>query len=139
MFHSNSFIETLPHRNVKLQHTHLKTVDLVKMPWNFRHWSVSDIDHRLTGACCACSRCGTFLLPLYWSLFFGRKYREKIVQHNVRAIAVLHFPICAPKSCPAPAALAAGAGHFFSLTPIQPHPLSPLIVVRLKMTSLETF
>ena len=31
------------------------------MPWNFRHWSVSDIDQRQTGACCACSRCGTFL------------------------------------------------------------------------------
>ena len=43
-------------------------------------------------------------------------YREKIAQHMLRAIAVLHFPIYAPKSCPAPAALAAGAGHYFSLT-----------------------
>ena len=34
----------------------------------------------------------------------------------LRAIAVLHFPIYALKSCPAPAALAAGAGHYFSLT-----------------------
>ena len=44
------------------------------------------------------------------------QYREKIAQHRLRAIAVLHFPICVLKSCPAPAALAAGAGHYFSLT-----------------------
>ena len=44
------------------------------------------------------------------------QYREKIAQHMLRAIAVLHFPICALKSCPVPAALAAGAGHYFSLT-----------------------
>ena len=44
------------------------------------------------------------------------QYREKIAQHMLRAIAVLHFPIYALKSCPAPAALAAGAGHYFSLT-----------------------
>ena len=46
----------------------------------------------------------------------GSQYREKIAQHMLRAIAVLHFLICALKSCPAPAALAAGAGHYFSLT-----------------------
>ena len=40
-----------------------------------------------------------------------------IVQHMLRATAVLHFPICAPKSCPAPAALAAGADYYVSLTP----------------------
>ena len=34
----------------------------------------------------------------------------------LRAMAVLHFSICSLKSCPAPAALAAGAGHYFSLT-----------------------
>ena len=44
------------------------------------------------------------------------QYREKIAQHMLRAIAVLHFPIYALKSCPAPAALAAGAVHYFSLT-----------------------
>ena len=44
------------------------------------------------------------------------QYREKIAQHMLRAIAVLHFPIYALKSCPAPAALAAGAAHYFSLT-----------------------
>ena len=44
------------------------------------------------------------------------QYREKIAQHMLLAIAVLRFPICALKSCPAPAALAAGAGHYFSLT-----------------------
>ena len=43
----------------------------------------------------------------------------------LRAIAVLHFPICAQKSCPAPAALAAGAGHYFSLTPYNPPFKSP--------------
>ena len=53
--------ETLPHRTFKLQHTLLETVDLVTVPRNFWHWSVSDIDHRQIGACCACSKCGTFL------------------------------------------------------------------------------
>ena len=47
--------ETLPHRTFKLQHTLLETVDLVTVPRNFWHWSVSDIDHRQIGACCACS------------------------------------------------------------------------------------
>ena len=97
--------ETLPHRTVKLQHTFLETTDLVKMPWSFWHWSVSDIDHTQIDVCCTCSRCGTFL------------FAPLSTQHMLRAIAVLHFPICAPKSCPAPAALAAGAGHNFSLTP----------------------
>ena len=33
----------------------------VHLTWNFWHWSVSDIDHRQIGACCAGSKCGTFL------------------------------------------------------------------------------
>ena len=38
------------------------------------------------------------------------QYRGMISENMLRAMAVLHFPICALKSCPAPAALAAGAG-----------------------------
>ena len=99
-----------------LQHTLLETVDLVTVPRNFWHWSVSDIDHRQIGACCACSKCETFLFAPLMVIVLWPQYREKIVQHMLRAIAVLHFPIYALKSCPAPAALAAGAGHYFSLT-----------------------
>ena len=101
----------------RLQHTLLETVDLVTMPWNFGHLSVSDIDHRQIGACCACSRCGTFLFAPLVVIVLWPQYREKIVQHMLLAIAVLYFPICALKNCPAPAALAAGVGHYFSLTP----------------------
>ena len=108
--------ETLPHRTFKLQHTLLETVDLVTVPRNFWHWSVSDIDHIQIGACCACSKCGTFLFAPLMVIVLWLQYREKIAQHMLRAIAVLHFPIYALKSCPAPAALAAGTGHYFSLT-----------------------
>ena len=34
---------------------------LLQAQQNFWHWSVSDIDHRKIGACCACSKRGTFL------------------------------------------------------------------------------
>ena len=100
------------HRTFGLRHTLLETVDLVTMP----HWSVSDIDLRQIGACCACSKCGTFLFAPLMVIVLCPQYREKIAQLMLRAIAVLHFPICALKSCPAPAALVAGAGHYFSLT-----------------------
>ena len=108
--------ETLPHRTFKLQHTLLETVDLVTMQRNFWQWSVSDIDLRQIGACCACSKCGTFLFAHLMVIVLWPQYREKIAQHMMRAITFLHFPICALKSCHAPAALAAGAGHYFSLT-----------------------
>ena len=108
--------ETLPHRTFKLQHTLLETVDLVTVPRNFWHWRVSDIDHRQIGACCACSKCGTLLFAPLMVIVLWPQYREKIAQHMLRTIAVLHFPIYALKSCPAPAALAAGAVHYFSLT-----------------------
>ena len=75
----------------------------------------SDIDHRQIGACCACSKCGAFLFAPLMVIVLWPQYREKIAQQMLRAIAVLHFPIYALKSCPAPAALAAGAGHYFSL------------------------
>ena len=69
--------ETLPNRTVKRQHTLLETGDLEKMPWNIWHWSVSDIDHRQTGACRTCSRCGTFLFApilviVLWSQISGK-------------------------------------------------------------------
>ena len=49
------------------------------------------------------------------------QYREKIAQHMLLAIAVIHLPICALKSCPAPAALAAGR---VTISPL-PHTTSP--------------
>ena len=67
-------------------------------------WSVSETLH------------WTFLFAPLMVIVLWPQYREKIAQHMLRAIAVLHFPIYALKSCPAPAALAAGAGHYFSLT-----------------------
>ena len=83
---------------------------------NFWHGSVSDIDHRQIGAYCACSKCGTFLFSPLMVIVLWPQCREKMAQHMLRAIAVLHFPICALKSCSAPAALAAGARHYFLLT-----------------------
>ena len=61
------------------------------MPWNFWHWSVSDIDHRQIGACCACSKCGTFLFAPLLVIVLWPQYREKIAM--LRAIAALHFRI----------------------------------------------
>ena len=64
----------------------------------FRHWSVSEIDHTQTGACCACSRCGTFLLSLYWSLLFGRKYRGKDSPTHAASNSRSPFPhLCTKK------------------------------------------
>ena len=75
----------------KTQHTLLETVDLVTMPRNLWHWSVSDIDHKQIGAFCACGKCGTFLLAPLVVIVLWPLYREKIVQHMLRAIAVLHL------------------------------------------------
>ena len=83
---------------------------------------------------------GRFTLPLHWALFFGRKYWEMIVEHEQQAIAfssVLH--LLHRKDSPAPAALAAETGHYFLPFLIQTHPLIPFIMVKTKMTSLETF
>ena len=64
-----------------------------------------------------------FLPPHCWSLFFGRKYREK-VQHLLQMILFSPFPqLLHRKDSLAPAALSAGAGHFFPFL-IQPHPSS---------------
>ena len=94
--------ETLPHRTVKLQHTLLETT---------------------LGA-------GRFCLPHYWSFFVGRKYREKIVQHMLQAIAFSPFPhLLHRKGSAAPAALAAGACYYFLPFPLQPHPLGLLIMI----------
>ena len=57
----------------------------------------------------------------------------------LRAITVLHFPICAQKKLSRTCCTCSRGGSLFLSYPIQPHPLSPLIMVRLKMTSLETF
>ena len=77
-------------------------------------------DQRQIDACCACSKCGTFLFAPSLVIVLWPQYREKIALHMLRAIAVLRFRICALKSCPAPAALAAGAGLYFSLTAYNP-------------------
>ena len=131
--------ETLPHRTVKFQHTLLETVDLVKMPWNFRHWGVSDIDHRQTGACCACSRCWTFLFaPLLVIVLrpqISGKYRPTHAASNSRS----QFPhLCTEKLSRTCCACSRG-GTLFTPYPIPPHPSSPLIMIRLKMTSLGTY
>ena len=69
------------------------------------------------------------------------KCREKIFQQWLQAIAFSPFPnLLHRKDSPAPAALAAGAGHFFLPFPflIQLRPLIPLIMIGMKMPSLET-
>ena len=63
----------------------------MKMPGNVWHWSISDIDHSQVPAELAVGA-GRFFLHLFWSLFFGRKYREKIVQHMLQAISFSLFP-----------------------------------------------
>ena len=71
-------------------------------------------------------------------LFIGRKYWEKLVQHMLQAIAFSPFHhLLHRKGSPASAVLAAGASHYFLPFPI--YPWSSLIMIRTKMTSLETF
>ena len=71
--------ETLPHRTVKLQHTLLETVVLVKMPWNFGTEAFPKLTTDRQVPAVLAVGAGRFFLPLYWSLFFRRKYGEKIV------------------------------------------------------------
>ena len=80
LLNSRKSAETLPHRTVKLRHALLETGDWAKMPWNFWNCSDSDIDPE------------RFCLHLHRSLFFGRKFREKIVQHLLQAIPFVPFP-----------------------------------------------
>ena len=62
---------------------------------------------------------GCFFLSLHWSLFFGRKYREKTVQQMMQAITFNPLPhLLNRKDSPASAALAAGAGRYFLPFPI---------------------
>ena len=110
----------------------------MKIPWNFLHWSVSEIDHGQTGACCTCSMCGTFL-SLYWSLLFGRKYRGKDSPTHAASNSRSPFPHLCTKKLSRTCCTCSRGGSLFLPHPIQPHPLSPLIMVRLKMISLETF
>ena len=135
-FNCRKSAETLPHRTVNLQHTLLETVVLVKMPRNFRHWSVSDIDHRQTGACCACSRCVTFLFVPLLVIVLWPQISGKDSPTHAASNSRSPFPhLCIEKlsrTCCASRSL-------FHPYPIHPNPLSPLIMVKLKMTSLETF
>ena len=112
-----------------------------KMQWNFWHWSVCPIltTHKQVSAVLAVDA-GRFFLPSQWSLFFGRKYREKIIEHLLQTIPFSPLPhLLHRKDSPAPAALAAGAGHSFLPFLIQPYSLFPIIMVGTKMPSLETF
>ena len=104
-------------------------------------WSVSEIDHRQTGACCACSRYGTFLFapPPFWSLFFGRKYREKDSPTHAVSNSRPPFPHLCTKKLSRTCCTCSRGGSLFLPYPIQPHPLNPLIMAGLKVTSRETF
>ena len=88
----------------------------------------------------ACSRYGTFLfLPL-----IGHCSLAEVSGKDSPALTASHtfspFPhLLHQKDSPAPAALAAGVGHFFLPFPIQPHPLIPLFMARKRKPSLETF
>ena len=84
--------ETLPHTTVKLQNTILEIVALVKLPWNFQHWNVSDIDHRQTSACCACSRCGTFhfapsLVIVLWPYISGKDSPAHVASNTIFSLS----------------------------------------------------
>ena len=114
-------------------------VDMVKMPWNFRHWSVSDIDHRQTGACCACSMCGTFLFALLLVIVLWPQISGKESSIHATSNSRSPFPYLCTKKMSRTCCACSRSGSLFLPYPIQPHPLRPLITVRLKMTSLETF
>ena len=101
--------------------------------WNFWHWSISisDTDHSKTvpAVHAVDARC-----------FFGHKYKNKQVQHMLQVIPFSPFShLLRNKDSPAPAALAASAGHSLLPFPIQLHPLFPHIMVGTKMPSRETF
>ena len=131
--------ETLPHRSFKLQHTLLETVDLVTVPWNFWHWSISDIDHRQIGACGACSKCGTFLFCPILVIVFWPQYRGKDSPTHAASNGRSPFPyLCTEKLSRTCCACSRG-GSLVLPYRIQPHLLSRLIMVRLKMTYLEIF
>ena len=108
------------------------------MPWNFWHWSVSDIDHRQIGACCACSKCGTFLFP-----FIGHCSLAAISGKDSSIHATSNsrspFPHLCTEKLSRTCCACSRDGSLFLLYCIQPHLLSPLIMVRLKMTYLEIF
>lgn len=69
---------------------------------------------------------GDFFLPTHWSLFFGRKYREEIVQQPILFSSCPHL---LHQDSQAPAALAADASYSFLSFPINPNSLSPLFKV----------
>ena len=79
---------------------------------------------------------GRFFLPLFWPLFFGRKYREKDSPTHAVNNSRSPFPYLCTKKL---SRTCCRGGSLFLPYPIQPHPLNPLIMARLKMTSRETF
>ena len=106
---------------------------------DFRHWSVSDIDHRQKDACCACSRCETFLFaPLLVIVLWPQISGKHSPTHAASNSRSPFSHLCTEKSFRTCCACNRG-GSLFLPYPIQPHPLSLFIMVRLEMTSLETF
>ena len=109
------------------------------MPWNFSHWTDSDIDHRQIGACCACSKCGTFLFAPLLVIVLWAQYQAKDSPIHAASNSRSPFPhLCTEKMsrtcCPC-----SRNGSLFLAYSIQTHLLSPLSRVRLKMTYLEIF
>ena len=82
---------------------------------------------------------GRFFLSLYWSFFFGRKYREKDSPTHAASNSLSPFAHLCIKKLSRTCCTCSRGGSLFLPYPIQPNPFSPLIMVRLKMTSLETF
>ena len=107
------------------------------MPWNFWHWSVSNIDHRQIGACCACSKCGTFLFAPLLVIVLWPQYREKIAQQESNSRSP--FPHLCTENLSRTCCACSSGGLLFLPHRIQPHLLSPLMMIRLKMTYLEIF
>ena len=121
------------------QCTNAETVDLVTMPWNFWHWSVSDIDHRQIGACCACSKCGTFLFAALLVIVLWPQISGKDSPTHAASNSRFPFPhLCTEKLSRKCCACSRG-GPLFLPYRIQPYLISPLIMVRLKMTHLIIF
>ena len=69
----------------------------------------------------------------------ARKYREKDSPTHAASNSRSPFPHFCTKKLSRTCCTCSRGGSLFLPYPIQLHPLSPLIMVRLKMTSLETF
>ena len=71
---------------------------------------------------------GIFLLLLYWSLLFGRKYRWKDSPTYAASNSRSPFPHLCTKKLSHTCCTCSRGGSLFLPHPIQPHSLSPLIM-----------